>query len=72
MTSRRTPRRSAAATSVWEKPHVKALLKQRLGAPIKLTRAEAKAIADAAFGARPDLPPGKKRLQRTKQGLRLL
>lgn len=44
--------------SIWEKPKIKAMLKEPVGAPVILTRAEAMAIADEAFGSRPDLPPG--------------
>ena len=37
---------------------MKSILAEPVGAPIKLSREEAEAIARDAFGSRPDLPSG--------------
>ena len=58
MRDRQKARPSRETADIWDKPNIKAMLKERPGSPISLTRAEAMKIADAAFGARPDLPPG--------------
>lgn len=59
-------RRPQAKTSIWDKPHIKAMLKQPLGSPISLTEEEADIIAKEAFGKRPDLPPGEEYVRRLK------
>ena len=60
MALRRGAPNSARDARIWDKPNIKAMLRQRPGSPVSLTRAEAKAIARAAFGKRPDLPAGKR------------
>jgi hypothetical protein len=40
--------------------------KERIGAPVDLTKEEALAVAKEAFGKRPDLPPGDEYVRRLK------
>lgn len=46
-------------SSVSRPAKMKAMLDEPVGSPVSLTRKEAIEIARAAFGKRPDLPPGK-------------
>jgi hypothetical protein len=54
----REPKRPSRKDSIWDKPRIKAMLEEPIGAPVSLTHEEALAIAREAFGKRPDLPPG--------------
>ena len=45
-------------SSIWEKPKIKAMLREPVGSPVSLTREEALAIARESFGKHPELPPG--------------
>jgi hypothetical protein len=59
-------RRRASRRSIWDKPRVNAMRQEPIGSPVRLTRAEAQAIAREAFGKRPDLPPGSEYVRRLK------
>jgi mRNA-degrading endonuclease RelE of RelBE toxin-antitoxin system len=52
--------------TIWQRPKIRALLAQPVGAPIELTPQEARAIAREAFGKRPDLPPGEEYVRRLR------
>jgi len=52
--------------SIWDTPKLRAMRKERIGAPVDLTKEEALAVAKEAFGKRPDLPPGDEYVRRLK------
>ena len=54
----REPKRPQSKGSVWDRPNIKAMLREPVGSPVSLTREEALAIARESFGKHPELPPG--------------
>ena len=44
--------------AIWERPHIRAMLGEPVGAPISLTRDEAVEIARLSFASKPELPSG--------------
>ena len=63
----REPKRPQSKSSVWDRPNIKAMLREPVGSPVSLTDEEAEAIAREAFGKRPDLPPGEEYVRQVRK-----
>lgn len=55
-----------SSPSVWDRSHIRAMLKEPVGAPITLAKEEALAIAREAFGRVPSLPSGEEYVHRVR------
>jgi hypothetical protein len=52
--------------AIWERPHIRAMLREHVGAPIFLTREEAIEIARSSFASEPDLPSGEEYVRKVR------